>query len=332
MFDSRRPRLRVLAMLRRGARPRSATSGRGSRRSRGAAGLLGVIAVSGVSGLVFESGQADTLNVKSPLIVESSFESAALDPAIWVKSGTAPVPTKEQARAGSYSLKSVVDYYGSGHDYRSEVTQQWEFPSFDKEYWYGFSVFVPDSYVPDGSWEIVAQFQSIPNDGEEYRNPLLAIETSGGIWGVRSRWDDKVITQTKSGGGWVYGGQKRWELGEVKTGVWTDWVIQVKWRYVNDKQGYLKIWKDGKLVVDHTGPNAYNDPMGPYLKLGIYNGWKSTPPQSKESSRYVVYHDEIRVAGPGGSYELVAPGGGKQQEEKKRPRPPGSFSSSVLRR
>lgn len=277
-------------------------------------------------GLALQSGQADTVS-SSSLIVESTFESGTLDPSLWVKSGTAPVPSKEQSRSGDYSLKSVVDYYGAGHKYRSEVTQQWEFPSYNQEYWYGFSIFLPDSHLTDASWEIVAQWQSIPDDGEDYRNPVLAIDTSDGIWQVRTRWDDKAVTPVKSGGGWVYGGQKRWEVAPVETGVWTDWVVQVKWRYVNDREGYLRVWKDGELVVDHVGPNAYNDSQGPYFKMGVYNGWSSSSPKSRNSARYVVYHDEFRMAGPGGSYEDVAPRA--REAVTRRPRPPGAFSSSI---
>ena len=69
---------------------------------------------------------------------------------------------------------------------------------------------------------------------------------------------------------------------------------------------------DGKQVLNHKGPNCYNDPNGPYFKIGIYHpAWKDFEATSFNAEkvvipRKVIYHDEVRVAA-NASYEAVAP-------------------------
>ncbi len=105
--------------------------------------------------------------------------------------------------------------------------------------------------------------------GEKWRNPVLALSTTNGRWGWVSRWDAK--RNTFESGKREYGGIREYDLGEYERGVWTDWVVHAKWSYGSD--GFLKIWKDGKLVIDQNGPNAYNDASGPFFKMGLYKGW-----------------------------------------------------------
>lgn len=47
----------------------------------------------------------------------------------------------------------------------------------------------------------------------------------------------------------------------------------------------------------------YPEELGPYAKFGQYHSVDEKAPQN------VVFFDEYRVAGPGGSYDLVAPSG-----------------------
>ncbi len=68
-----------------------------------------------------------------------------------------------------------------------------------------------------------------------------------------------------------YGGVREYDLGPYETGVWTDWVMHVKWSY--DQDGIAEVWKDGRKVIDQSGPNAFNDARGPFFKMGLYKGW-----------------------------------------------------------
>ena len=178
-----------------------------------------------------------------------------------------------------------------------------------EEYWYGFSIFLPEGFVVNNDWEILAQWHGYPdkNIGETWRNPVMALNSDEGIWSVTVRWDSKK--NTFESGERVYDGTKLFEFGPYETGVWTDWVFHVKWSYESD--GLLEIWKNGVKVVDRDGPNCFNDALGPYFKMGIYAG--DVP------STRIVYHDEFRMADANSTYEDVAPSGNPTEPEPSVP-------------
>jgi hypothetical protein len=92
-------------------------------------------------------------------------------------------------------------------------------------------------------------------------------------------------------------------------GEWVDWVIHVKF---DDKDGIIQVWRNGNQIVDWRGNNHQTEKSeGAYLKLGLYSWqYKSDPPGVR--FKRVVYHDELRIAGGDGNYELVAPRGNKK--------------------
>jgi Polysaccharide lyase len=235
------------------------------------------------------------------LVFLGDFETGNLNG--WHVSGNAPKITTSPTRAGRYAMKTSLNRYKDKVAYRTEVSG----PGSDlgKEYWYGFSIFLPEDYVPDKIWEIVAQWHGVPDFkiGEGWRNPVMALSTDGGRWGLVTRWDAK--RNTFEGGKRRYGGTKRYDLGPYRTQVWTDWVFHVKWSYQAD--GILEIWQNGKVVVRQNGPNAFNDAKGPYFKMGLYKGWKrpNSPGDAVESR--LLYHDEFRMAVGSDHYADVAP-------------------------
>ncbi len=237
------------------------------------------------------------------MIFETDFENAGLDP--WKISGNSPSITREPVRAGKFAMKTSLNRRKDKVPYRTEVSG----PRADvgREYWYGFSIFLPENYVADDIWEIVAQWHGVPDFdiGEDWRNPVMALDTTGGRWGFVSRWDAKE--NTFAGGKRRYGGTQHYDLGKYHTGKWTDWIIHVKWSCNPD--GLLEIWKDGERVINQSGPNAFNDRKGPYFKMGLYKGWKNPDRPSDAVSSRVLYHDEFRMAGGSGGYYDVAPGG-----------------------
>ena len=64
----------------------------------------------------------------------------------------------------------------------------------------------------------------------------------------------------------------------------------------------------GEKVIDRTGPNAFNDEIGPFFKMGLYKGWGDPKKPCDAVDKRVVYHDEFRMGGADASYEDVAPG------------------------
>jgi hypothetical protein len=239
---------------------------------------------------------------RASLIFGSDFEDGEMKG--WRVAGNSPAVTHDVARRGRYALKTSLDRHTDSCSYRTEVSG----PEADigKEYWYGFSIFLPDDYIPDKIWEIVAQWNCIPDYdvGEKWRNPVMALSTTAGRWSWVTRWDAK--RNTFASGKREYGGEREYDLGLYQRNLWTDWVVHVKWSYGPD--GILQVWKNGEKVIDQTGPNAFNDAHGPIFKMGIYKGWHKPETRSDAVSRRVLYHDEFRMAGPTATYQDVAPG------------------------
>lgn len=253
---------------------------------------------------------AEPESVRAPLLFSSGMESGSLVSGQgWRVSGNAPTVTTAVAREGKYALRSYLNRARSEISYRTEVRAMAPMPELGQEYWYGFSIYVPAPFVPDNVWELVAQWHSVPDpeDDQSGLNPPIGLSFDGDNYKFVNRYstastttqDNRVIGISTS-------------LGPVEPGKWTDWVLNVKWS-ATEGQGFLRLWKNGKLVVDAKGPNTYRDATGPYFKMGIYKGWKDrTDPPGVVSER-VVYHDSFRMAGAGGSYADVAPGGSVAQ-------------------
>ena len=237
------------------------------------------------------------------LIFEGDFETGDLGD--FYPSGIPPVVTSSLSRAGTYTMESLIE----PGEKRSEVTRG-EVANVGEEYWYGFSIFLPEGYiVNDVSYEILAQWHGRPDFdiGEDWRNPIMALDVDEGTWAVVIRYDSK--RNTFESGERVYDGQEYFDFGSYETGVWTDWVFHVKWSYESD--GLLEIWKNGVKVLYREGPNAFNDAEGPYFKMGIYSG---DVPCTR-----IVYHDEFRMADANSTYADVAPGGNGTEPEPSVP-------------
>ena len=255
---------------------------------------------------ISESSDPKFNNAETSLIFSEDFESGVMT---LPRSGNYPTITTSPVRAGNYAMKTYLHYKNSQDNYRTEVYLKQK-DNIGDHYWYGFSIFLPNDYIVDNVWEIVAQWHGVPDFdiGENWRYPILALKTEGGVWRVRNIWD--ASSNTFSSGEESYDGVKRWTLGNYETGKWVDWVFHIKWSYLSD--GILEVWKDGKLVITRNGPNCYNDELGPYFKMGMYKGWKEwwlntwSPDVALERT---LYHDELRIAHGQDGYELVSVGG-----------------------
>lgn len=153
----------------------------------------------------------------------------------------------------------------------------------NQDCWYGLSLMLPEDFVPPVKRDAVL-FQWHTQQGGP--SPVLAIRVKGDEW---------VITTDA-----VPGGKRRRLLYlPMKKGVWTDWVVHVRW--AADTTGFLTIYKDGVEVVNEKNViTQYPEKLGPYAKFGQYHS-------VEEADQNTLYADEYRVAGPGSRYEDVAP-------------------------
>lgn len=251
---------------------------------------------------------------KGNLIFEGDFERGNLDNytlAGNLRNRLVTTPT----RAGKYALRSVVDRYDDNAPYRCEIVakdqnarQSYLYQEIDKEYWYGFSTFIPRDFIIDNLTDIIAQFHGTPDDGEAWFVPNFGLHITGNQYEINRFWDDSKITSWKK-----HDGEDHYAFGNIADDKekWTDWVFNIKWSYTNEGNGFMKIWKDGVLIFDKKGPNCTNDALGPFLRFGLYKwDWRHTEQKKPgNTTSRVIYHDEYRIGNANAGYEGVAPAG-----------------------
>lgn len=154
---------------------------------------------------------------------------------------------------------------------------------------YRFQVRIEDSNPASGSIDlgentIIAQWHasSDPFIAEiSGRGPPLALRIQNGKWAITYGWDAEFrSTEPYLASNWQW-------AGPVETGKWVEWRFKVRWSHRED--GFTQVWRDDEIVFERSGPNAYNDLRGVYLKLGIYH------PTSDMS----IQLDEVSITTPG---------------------------------
>jgi hypothetical protein len=160
-------------------------------------------------------------------------------------------------------------------------------------YWYGFSMFVPDNFptkAENSDSVIVAQWM-----GGSF-GPELSFQIVGG--------EQLAIRRDWSTGPGDKGNEMTQAKFPIVRGVWTDVVVYRERSWDND--GVLKVWLNGKKVVDFVGPTAIDyvangNGGNVQFKTGIY--WGTT----SRSVKYTLYFDNIRTSDVANGYDLVAP-------------------------
>lgn len=190
-------------------------------------------------------------------------------------------------RSGKYAVKTLLratdPEVNSGQ--RAEFSDGRKTTQIEmgKDYWYGLSIFVPEEFKsPTKSNAVLFQWHTQQGGP----SPVLSIRVNAEGWLINGNASPTEKRRTLA------------RLPLVK-GRWTDWVVHVRWSAKPD--GFWTLWKDGTEVVNERDIiTQYPEDLGPYAKFGQYHS-------VSETDQNIVYFDEYRVAGPGGSYDLVAP-------------------------
>lgn len=154
---------------------------------------------------------------------------------------------------------------------RSELKQQPPYSFPGKNYWYSFSLFVPASYKSIHPTKVaLGQFH------QEGANspPLMFQNGKGGYW--------LDLNQTR---------QRAKLLIEEKDlrGRWHDILVNAHWS--KGKDGFVKVWVNGKQKFSREGANLIQD--GPiYFKYGIYRSFLSR--NKNKHPDQVVYFDNVK--------------------------------------
>lgn len=212
------------------------------------------------------------------------------------------VSTPEPVRSGKYSLKTQMT-----HDvHRTEITS-FRSPPYGVAK-YGWSLFIPEDFDADSWFSIVTQWHTW-GTGKDYSfdGPPTALIINKGAWRMRLIYQDGESDR---------GIKKNFELGSIDAdrGKWTDFVMDVNWQSPKSDKGYLKLYKDGELIIDYQGPTWFEEMTdGPFFKMGIYRGggsWKG------DESKSILYFDEFRMGDSHASLDDVKP---KSEQSITRP-------------
>lgn len=242
----------------------------------------------------------------------SDFESGTFD--VWTQRGAIQTccdhslqiveqPTRAGRGAARFELRrSDPDVKGSK---RAEIRMK--AGAMGSEYWHAFSVYLPSDWEPDQVPTTLAQWHGVPDVwlAEAGRSPPLRLAALEGEWLLVNVWDSKRVTAMRFVGGEADGWTSS-SLGELGTGRWTDWVFHIRWSAAED--GLLEVWKNGELAFERAGPNAYNDALGPYLKLGLYVPEWGLAQTRSTVRRRIAYFDAVRVADRPATVTELSPG------------------------
>lgn len=197
------------------------------------------------------------------------------------------------SRTGKKSIKFTLKKNDStvANGKRSEIV----FPrenSAEVSRSYSFSIYLPRNYLMDSEPEILAQWHEYPDFvlGESWRIPPISLRVINDHWQIFIYWAISPVNNNNTVSGF-----KIFDLGLIDKEQWTDWKFNIYFSYKDD--GSLRVWRGKKLVLNHSGPNYYNDVSGPYFKLGIYkwpwnNNWNGG--RSNINIRE-IYFDNVKV-------------------------------------
>lgn len=198
----------------------------------------------------------------------------------------APAPNKTSIR---FTLNDTDSLFSSGM--RAEIAFKPE-PVLKVERWYSFDVFIPTDYPDDATPEIIAQWHERPDFelGEDWRSPPISLRHQNGNCFLNLLWSAAPVNTN------LTALSRKFELGKIKKGVWTNWIFQIKFSWEAD--GILNLWQDGKKVLSYKGPNCYNDRRGNYFKLGIYKpGWKDRLSiTTRAVHKRILYFSNIKLS------------------------------------
>ena len=256
-------------------------------------------------------------------IFADGFESGEISPDRWNAQAAnqaegivlAEASQGDPVRTGDFGVRftlAVTDPVDANGKRRSELRPRLSrqelayYAEFGRLYRYEFSIRLPEDWAPDvpevvAQWHGVVDRDSEGNPVEPRRSPPISLrmtylETAPGsgehlpAWDARVRWDpnedsaDDMSTVTSMN--LIDPMDATGDLG-----VWVDWVFEVRWDWHLDGVGETRVYKDGVLLADYQGPNAFNDELGPNSKIGLYK-WEW---DYADVLVRVAHYDDVRI-------------------------------------
>ncbi len=205
---------------------------------------------------------------------------------------------REGARSYRIELRKTDPIVNKGK--RSEIIT-YKPASVAGEYIYNFSILLPkdgsEDYAldPKGG-EIIAQWHNMPDPGEEWTYPPLALRTRGdGHYVLERYWDEEPMSTVQKMN--AEGKKACYDLGPYldDKGKWVDWTFHIKWGWLASQYPIIEIYKNyAKIFELKDEPNTTNDKEGVRLQIGMYK-WEWGHTEESILTNRVIYLDDISI-------------------------------------
>lgn len=187
-------------------------------------------------------------------------------------------PTSPTQRAFMFQVAQRDALTFSGTAKRSELSWDPSTHGYDLGvvYWTAFRVRLDDNIKNARSDDEVLFWQIHENTGEIGLNPAIALYASGG--GAYSKiFADVRYSSNRVPSLRTNMVSRRVYEGGYSSNTWTTFVVQFRLHHTDGRGAFLKIWRDGNLIVNDTRPNDFaggqetNPARRSYQKLGVYH-------------------------------------------------------------
>ena len=247
------------------------------------------------------------------ILYSEDFESTTINNAVWIKeaidTANGITTSKDVARKNGRSAKFSFDFSDwtnvsslqpAGH--RTELhPRRGTIPArfdLDKDYWIGFSNYIPSTWQLDPTTTIIWQFHGYAN-----ADSLAGGSNQPTLYGSVNANKNFVNIQVIDSTGTMF------SIGKVPIvkNQWNDWVMHIKFSY---KSGYDTVWVNGTRVAVYAGSNFYHVPnqktnFGPYFKIGIYKPAWGIAGIIGQASNLTMYDDAIVIGNSKASYSQI---------------------------
>lgn len=249
-------------------------------------------------------GQAQT-----GVLMQSSFETSNLKAGFQVQEGCCSYSLTQssvQKRSGSTSMRVELNKTDPEAQYGNKRAEL-SYNNFSSQSsinsnvrWYKWSNYFPSATCKiDPAEEIFSQWHD--KSPSCSTSPPLAFEMKNGRYRVVIRYS---LTNYCSSPNFVV---QYFDLGPIGYDQWNDWVVYYNPQY--NSSGVVKVWLNGKLVVNYSGPCFYNGSWFPYWKLGIYKWLWMGSGSSSTTTQRVYYVDDVMTGDNTASESTFVSGG-----------------------
>lgn len=186
--------------------------------------------------------------------------------------------------------------------------------------WIKVSTLVPSNYLPNPyPVSIGLMLKNIPDD---YATPQDLILQNGQYNFHVVTWNNGIPSSQS-----IY-------IGDVQPGIWEDWAVERN--YTQSADGFVRLYRYGKLVANVTGPNWPSNnavyAKEPYIKIGASNnGWAANINEvignnPAELAPVVLFVDEIKFGtSAAAASEFITVQNPQEPEEPEEPLPLPSY-------